>query len=260
MKKNQFYFYAIIAAMVAAPSLGCKKIAEKILEDPCADIRFCNIKSYSFPGFGTSFAPNTASFTFDGYGNPLKVVNTFVSTGAPDLIFRYDALHRLSEFFRPYANGEFETWSKYVYDASGRVAFDTTYVFGSITPLWPPTDFTQRRLTTYEYDGTCRVIKTSTIGIGGVEDGSPPIVNTYTYDADGNLIRPGISYDNKVNIHRTNKVFMFVDRDFSMNNPFTASTYNGFGLPQMVGSPTAGPSVYFLQRVTDHSTFVYQCD
>ncbi len=101
-------------------------------------------------------------------------------------------------------------------------------------------------LTTYTYDATCRVIKTTTIGIGGPEDGFVPLVNEYSYDINGNLVLPGITYDNKVNIHRTNKVFMFVDRDYSMNNPFTAPAYNGYGLPQTVGTPTPGSVCLFL--------------
>ena len=118
----------------------------------------------------------------------------------------------------------------------------------------------QTRLTTYTYDGTCRVIKTSAIDLS-IAGGGTPAVNTYTYDASGNLVRPGIVYDNKVNIHRTNKIFMFVDRDFSMNNPFTAATYNGYSLPWTLSSPgVLLPKILFLQRPIDNSTFVYACD
>ena len=66
-------------------------------------------------------------------------------------------------------------------------------------------------------------------------------------------------YDHKVNIHRTNKVFMFVDRDYSMNNPFSAATYNGYLLPAHIGTGTS-PSTYFLQRPIYNAVFSYACD
>ncbi len=260
MKKNQFYIHLLLLAIILFQAASCKKIAEEILKDPCSDIKFCNVKTYTFSGVGISYPANTATFTYDGFGNPLTVTNTIVSTGYPNQVFKYDGLHRLSEFYRPYSNGRFETWSKYIYDASGRIAFDTTYVFGTVTPTGP-TDYLQVRLTTYTYDGTCRVIKTSAVALGGDEGGSAPFVIDYSYNSDGNLIRPGITYDHKVNIHRTNKIFMFVDRDYSMNNPFTATTYNGYSLPWTISSPGAvNPSIYFLLRPIDNSTFVYQCD
>jgi len=259
MKKANFCLPLLFLAAILISAGSCKKIEREILKDPCADFKFCNIKSYTFPGFSTTYSPNTASFTYDAFGNPLTVTNTEVVTGAPNLIFKYDAAHRLSEFIRPYANGTFETWSKYVYDASGKIATDTTYVFGQVTPAGPA-DYWEARLTTYTYDATCRILKTSSLVIEGENTGTLPFVQTYAYDASGNLIRPGITYDNKVNIHRSNKIFMFVDRDYSMNNPFTATSYNAYSFPQVINLPKPAPSIYFLQRFIDQATFVYQCD
>lgn len=262
MKRIPIYFRLLLLTAIVFQVTACKKIEQAILKDPCSDIKFCNIQSYTYPGSAPYFDDdNTATFTYDGLGNPLAVNNTRVSTGAPNLVFKYDASHRLTEFQRPYSNGFFEQWFKYVYDASGRIIADTSYLFGAITPSWPPTGSQQRRYTTYTYDNTCRVLKTTTIGIGGPEDGFPPNVITYAYDASGNLIRPGITYDNKVNMHRTNKIFMFIDRDFSMNNPYTATSYNGYSLPQILPAPASGAApVYFLARAIDRATIVYQCD
>jgi len=259
MKKTTFCLQVSAIFIILLSTASCKKIEKEILKDPCADFRLCNIKSYSFPGFSTTYSPNTATFTYDAFGNPLTVTNTEVVTGEPNLIFTYDAAHRLSQFIRPYANGTFETWSKYVYDGSGRIATDTTYVFGVVTPTGP-TDYLEARLTTYTYDATCRILKTSSLVIEGENTGTPPFVQTYAYDASGNLVRPGISYDNKVNIHRSNKIFMFVDRDYSMNNPFTATSYNAYSFPSLVNLPKPVPSIYFLQRFIDQASFVYECD
>ncbi|MEO6314351.1 MAG: hypothetical protein ABIU63_14070 [Chitinophagaceae bacterium] len=257
MKKNQFYCSILLCLAVLATISSCKKVAEEIVKDPCSDIKFCNVQSYTFAGIGSSYPANTAIFTYDALGNPLTVTNTTVSTGYPNLVFKYNAAHKLTEFYRPYTNGLFETWSKYIYDGSGRIVFDTTFALGTVTPAGP-TDYYGARLTTYTYDGTCRVIKTSSVEIGG--DGVP-FVQEYSYNASGNLVRPGVTYDSKVNIHRTNKIFMFVDRDYSMNNPFTAATYNGYNLPSTISSPgVVNPAIYFLLRPIDNSSFEYKCD
>ena len=257
MKKIRIYLPVLLFVAVAILLSGCKKIEEAILKDPCADFKFCNIKSFTLSG---DFPGNKFTFTYDAWGNPLSVSSTAVGTGAPNRQFKYDGLHRLTEYIWPYNNGSFESWTKYVYDASGRIAFDTSYALGNITPSGPA-NYLWARLTTYTYDGTCRVIKTSAVALGGKAGDTTVYVSLYSYDSNGNLIRPGIVYDNKVNIHRTNKVFMFVDRDYSMNNPFTASKYNAYGLPSTISPPAAGgPFYYFLLRPIFGATFVYQCD
>jgi len=59
------------------------------------------------------------------------------------------------------------------------------------------------------------------------------LVNSYSYNADGNLA--GHDYDDKINYHRTNRVWMFIDRDYSVNNPVIATyEYNDFGLPTRI--------------------------
>ena len=52
----------------------------------------------------------------------------------------------------------------------------------------------------------------------------------------------------------------FVDRDYSMNNPFTATSYNAYSFPSLVNLPKPVPSIYFLQRFIDQASFVYECD
>lgn len=52
------------------------------------------------------------------------------------------------------------------------------------------------------------------------------------YDASGNPT--GRTYDNKLNMNRTNSVWMFITRDYSVNNPFTAKQYNDKELPVFV--------------------------
>ena len=64
-------------------------------------------------------------------------------------------------------------------------------------------------------------------------------VRLFNYDASGNMVGYNV-YDNKINIHRTNKIWMFIDRDYSINNPhspyvaYSPGTYNSFGLPVQI--------------------------
>ncbi|MFT3747303.1 MAG: hypothetical protein QM768_03265 [Agriterribacter sp.] len=54
----------------------------------------------------------------------------------------------------------------------------------------------------------------------------------YSYDASGNLVKPGVTYTSKKSIFQTNKVLMFVARDYSVNTPTGYATqFNSNQLP-----------------------------
>ena len=46
----------------------------------------------------------------------------------------------------------------------------------------------------------------------------------------------GVVYDNKMNINRTNDIWQFLSRDYSVNNPFTAAAYNTARFPTTISS------------------------
>jgi len=54
----------------------------------------------------------------------------------------------------------------------------------------------------------------------------------FTYDAAGN--RAAVVHDNKLNLNRTSKVWMFLTRDYSVNNAFVANRYNLNNLPTLL--------------------------
>jgi hypothetical protein len=62
-----------------------------------------------------------------------------------------------------------------------------------------------------------------------------PVRNpTFTYDSRGNLAVAGwksSSYDYKINPLRQNKIFPFIFRNWSQNNPEVQAKYNSRGLP-----------------------------
>jgi hypothetical protein len=53
----------------------------------------------------------------------------------------------------------------------------------------------------------------------------------FQYDGNGNLVVPGVAYDSRQSLLRTNKIWMFVCNNFSQSNAFQASAYNKSDLP-----------------------------
>jgi YD repeat-containing protein len=97
----------------------------------------------------------------------------------------------------------------------------------------PTTD--HHAFTRYTYDAKRRISQAAVYTINyGVITG--PQTYTFNYNSSGN--RTGPVYDDKLNLNRTNKIWMFLARDYSMNNPFVATQYNLNDLPLVIPSAT----------------------
>ena len=180
---------------------------------------------------------------YDQYENPVVITQPAVGTGRPYRTFKYDQWHRLREYRGEYANGNYEFWHFYGFDNNGRIGVDTTYIFGAIGPTGPLNYF-ERRISQITYDAQGRVITVNTVSSIG-----SPSMESYSYDAAGNKVYPpafGIVYDNKMNLNRTNDIWQFLNRDYSMNNPFMAGAYNGTNYPTVIND--AHPSQSFLNE------------
>jgi hypothetical protein len=253
MKCFKLLLWAVLCCLLF-PLSGCEKVLEYLAENPQADLKYCNITKFT-ENSGPS-GSRIATFTYNGLGNPTKITVTNVGTGNPNRVFKYDSYNRLKEYRGEYTNGNYEFWYRYAYDpASNRVVADTVYIFGALGP--EPTTYFDRRVTHYTYDAQGRIIQTSTVST--VFPG-PPVVSSYAYDAMGNLILPGIAYDNKINLHRTNRVWMFIDRNYSVNNPLTADTYNANQLPTSITLLPEEPLRGFMGFYLNDSDIEYKCN
>jgi len=211
-------------------------VQEELPSKPREDkaIKHCQIsKVIDYNPFLSS--PRIFTFEYNQKGDPVKITPTLVSTGSPKHEFRYDKKGRLTDYIGPYNNGAFEFWHVYGYDQNGRIVTDSTYIFGDYSGDAPTHDFLSlRRYVTYEYDAQDRISKATTVYPFAP---FPVQVQEYNYGADGNRIMPGVVYDNNINPLRTNTIWMFLNRDYSMNNSWNASGFTGEGLPTSINVP-----------------------
>jgi hypothetical protein len=248
MNRTNRLIFSLLAMISFSVLISCKK---HIDPEDYEDLGLCNIKRVLIYKSGYT---DTADFIYNAHGNPKAINVTNVATGNPRYVFTYDHGHRLKEFISLFDNGSFNTWSKYYY-AGGRIVKDSSFTFGAYNGGAYPSDYYYQYVNYYEYDAAGRVSKvTSEFSLPA---GTPTAINTYNYDASGNRIIAGVVYDDKINFRRTNKIWKFVDRDYSRNNPMTATSYNAVGLPLSFNTP--GYPHYFLTFEINRSDFFYSC-
>ena len=249
MKRMQQSLFLAASLLALVNLQSCKKHVDcKELED----LKICSIQKVIIH---RTYYNDTATFTYNALGNPVKINVTHVGTGNPNYVFTYDAMNRLSRYIGVYNNGSFENWVKYVYGADGRVSHDTTFTFGAYNGGAFPGGYWGHRINRYTYDAAGRISRVDTEQLLP----SPGSISsrTYNYDAAGNLIKPATVYDDKINFHRTHKVWQLIDRDYSQNNPLTAVAYNPY-LPLSFNSPGAYPH-NFQSFPINVSDFIYNC-
>jgi len=263
MKNSRFYTAAIALVIIVLSFPGCSKLVDYIKHPGSGGLPICAIKSFAFHNDGSEFGDDSVVFSYNAAGNPVSAIRRATATGVPNFYFLYDHNNRLTDLIGAYDsdyinNSRVETWNKYYYDASGHIVLDSCFNFPDVVNGQPTTGFLgDVFLVTFNYDSYDRVTKMTTT----FTDAEPTRVETYSYNAQGN--RVGASYDNKVNFHQTNKIWMFIDRDYSLNNPTTASyTYNGTGLPTKItvaiggmGFFNAPLTVYFYKN----ASLLYDC-
>ncbi len=249
MKKTfAFFFIASLFCISILP--GCKKIFDYLDDNPTADYTDCQIKEISFP------KGLKATVTYNKDGNPISVIYPYTDYDHPNFIFRYDNKKRLIESIQYYDNGTAENWSRYLYDSHGVIIADTT-VKGVVVEngIAIPDENAELRVHRYVYDAQKRIVNVKVFWPR--ESETEFVEEPYEYDSNGNRQPDGSSmaYDDKMNIHRTHKVFMFIDRNYSRNNLTGVTTYNSKYLPTQYG--TIGET--FLEKNLSTAAVTYKC-
>ena len=231
--------------------LSCKKIAD--FEAPCK-ILMLTEKFQDEPTHPIEY--DTLRFYYNSKGDPIRLDYAENSTGKPDYFFTYDNKGRLKELVTKYESF-IEFTYKYFYDGNHLIAYDTTfYADQSIRVSYV--------IHNYTYDEMGRIIRIDYKTNSGVEFSSK-----YGYNTAGNRILQqgypvdGNTYDNKINLFRTNLIFCFLNRDYSMNNIRAATSYNAKNLPLAFPfytntDPNVMPYVHFLNMMVHEVT--YSCE
>jgi YD repeat-containing protein len=232
MKKYSSPVWMIPLITVSFFFSACSKIRDKINQD-CFDVsKFCRIASIDADFTGNGVFEHF-QFSYNAAGDPQKWSFTDGENGV-DYYFRYDKKGRLTDVL---ATKREQTsvivWNRFSYP-SPRMIIDSFYFsLGNLNDPHPPYDPGKPgSRTVMQMDEQGRLAKL----LHANPDGSDYV---YSYDPNGNLILPGVNYDDKVNIYRTSRVWQLLYRDYSRNNPTTAvsgqfvtpAAYNAYGLP-----------------------------
>lgn len=225
MKRSFIALIVIAILLVSILVPGCEKGTEYNINRGAAELKDCPITQIIRNNYGIV---DTLVFVYNSFGDPVSATRLpSPGTGAPTYVFKYDKKRRLTDVIGLYHSGtSAEVWHRYFYDNPGnsKIVKDSTYYFVLIQN-GQPFNYLQSSLSFLTYDKYDRIIKDSILYSWTSES----FITEYSYDENGN--RTGRTYDNKINIHRTNKIWMFYDRDYSVNNPFVADSYNSKALP-----------------------------
>ncbi len=246
------FLFAALCCISILP--GCKKVFDYLDDNPIADYTDCQIREIAFPKDVKGIV------TYNKDGNPVSVKYNVTQTDRPNYQMNYDNKKRLVEIFDYYSQGNVEYWTRYYYNNQGLIALDTTYLAAGIysNGHFELSDDgpVEIRVHKYTYDAAKRITKVLIQWPFDIYDDEEYV---WTYDANGNRQSeewggPGV-YDDKMNISRTHKVFMFLNRDYSRNNINPATAYNNKYLPTQFG--VQAPS--FLRTTLSNAVVTYKC-
>ncbi len=231
------------------------------------DNKLCNIRKITtrFQDLQTGLPDSFVySFSYNAKGNPVNILtNKQLGNSLYNMHFRYDQRHRLiafyGEFNIPGIPLDFFDLHMYGYDSRNRIIKDTFYYSaGSFSEVQNGTK-DPIAFYFYEYDHKDRIINVRAINYPGTESEYESITS-YQYDGNGNLIIPGTVYDNNVNMARTNSIWMFLRRDYSISNPYTAEKYNRFGFPILLNLPNSPYNNFLPVIYIKNNSIAYDCN
>jgi len=229
MKRNSLFILSNFIGMLLIFSSCQKNLeagkADEVMGTPLpSTTTYCRVDYIVTHGPGSDGTPWFV--VYDEFENPTAMITINVGFGRPNHFFKYDHWHRMIEYRQEVHNGLFQEWHFYGFDLNGRIAYDSVYFMGQISD---PRNAPFVRYNTLEYDNKGRIIREGQRSY--IDNFASIFWIDYLYGAQGNLMSPSAVYDDKVNLNRTNDIWQFLLRDYSMNNRFIAISYNTSGYP-----------------------------
>lgn len=224
---NLVYCLALPALLFSA----CKKRGD--FEVPCKIASFVNDEG------------NIVTFSHNIWGDPTSIIVDNPGTGKPNIYFKYDNQHRLISTLGTYEGLAHDHLVKYKYGSNNFIVSDTFFVSGYGEDPYNGAIYYSYILRSYTYDAQGRVVRMDNKAVTGPN--SFEYFNTWSYDAQGNRVN-GQAYDNKPSFLRTSLVLAFINQNYSMNNPATATAYNAKKLPTAFAEQSGGNGAHFLNH------------
>lgn len=204
------------------------------------------------------------TFQYNAKGLPVSIVPNKQSASFNYTIrFTYDAKDRLTSYYGvfniPGGDQDFFDLHTFGFDAKGHIIKETFYSgSGKFSDVNNGTQ-TITAFYYYEYDTKGRIKKMKLHYHPGTSSETQS-TQQFDYDHHGNLVRNGIRYDQNMNIARTNAIWMFLRKDYSINNAFIAETYSSNQLPAVINE-TNSKDYQFLPTIPlQFSRVEYKCD
>jgi hypothetical protein len=274
MKKSKIKSIAIVLPFaIALIATSCQKLFDYIQKPGNGDAvsKICQVQTINSDGpYGANYV-----FNYNKRGDLESIITDKPNDGNANVFITYDNKHRAVEVLSsftptPTTPGSAWSWEKLGYNKDNQIVVDTLYGIVSIGPdgaIVISNYFLS--ITQFQYDANNRVVASDdSAWFRGSYSNREHYA--YKYDANGNLnytARQSRSwnswgesiyndtfrvkgYDNKISIRRTDKMWMFLDRNYSMNNSLSGATYNTYGLPVFFDSQQ------YLQGLTTIITFV----
>ena len=215
---------ALSVAATICIFISCSKTSLKdYRKNPGIDLRFCNIKTWTDVR-GEELRTNV--FSYDENENPVSIISNVSGTGNGSHYFTYDDRQRLTKY-----EFEFVYTKEFHYEGNSRLASGAkvTDVLGR--------EFSE----TYTYDDRARIIKSvlHLVSSPFEDEVTPDETRDYVYLNDdlssiilnGEQVNADVVYTDKPSIYMTNKVWMFINQNYSRHSIDGVETSNRLGLP-----------------------------
>ncbi len=247
-----FRLPAVLMALPLFFLFSCTKVYDFVKDNPLEVASCCQIQVVDYED-GIFY-----KVSYNAAGNPVSFVSQAFSP-FPDQYFRYDRQGRLKDCIATYnATTYAVSWDRYTYPGPGLMSDSTFEYQGDFTQLVNPHDLNLLNYAAlYHLDLEGRPVSYTFNSRNGTSSG------TIQYDHAGNQVLPGVTYDNKVNVYQTNKVWQQIYKNYSRNNPNpgTIAAYNNYGLPvTYLANSLLQPSLFFLPPTNYLIRVTYSCD